>query len=242
MADLNPVEKELVDRLNNYDMRLKALENARQPYISDWNELSPVLFTFNTANIINVDTSISTSLYFQIGDKVKLIQAGVTKYFSILVVSANTITIGAGDSYTFTNNTITYFAFSKTSSPSGFPRTFDFVTNTITASGAMTVTGSASGSFIFNGRRLSMGVTSSALTLGGVASTDIYVQFPFASLLYSDVSFPKFYQQITNNSLVEAGLVSFLSTGIMVFQRANGSNWTLGAGVASVIGKLIIDV
>lgn len=63
---------------------------------------------------------------YQVGDKVKLFQAGSWKYFYIVAVADTLLTITGGSDYTLTNTTISHPLFSHAATPVGFPGWFNY--------------------------------------------------------------------------------------------------------------------
>lgn len=107
----------LTAKLADLESRLGAMESARQPYVGDWYSFSVASISYSSATRINVtDTTITAIL--RIGDKVKITQT-TDKYFYIVNVNSTSIDVYAGDDFSVANAPITYFGFSRLSTPSG---------------------------------------------------------------------------------------------------------------------------
>lgn len=90
----------------------------------DWVELVSADFSYSSDNVLTTSEDYSDRL--QIGDKVKLLQDGDTKYFYVVSRTSSTVTLNAGNAYTYENEAITELFYSKFVSPSGFPSSFDY--------------------------------------------------------------------------------------------------------------------
>lgn len=82
-------------------------------------------WTFSSATAITVPSDATTK--YAVGDKIKLTQLTVVKYFYIVAVTATTLTITGGTDYTFTNNPVTSNAYSHAASPLNFPQWFTYL-------------------------------------------------------------------------------------------------------------------
>lgn len=125
MADLNPINNEFVLVINDLKNRIGAIEKTRQQYIGDWYEFNISDITYVSDNVIQFATDYLVSVFFSVGDKIKITQT-TTKYFYIVGfdVPNNRIYLEAGDVYLFDNTAFTSFAKSNVVSPVGFPGFF----------------------------------------------------------------------------------------------------------------------
>ena len=124
----NPINNTLAATLNSLQSQINALSTARQPYISDWQAITTTT-SISGAVITFTDPTFSTLGRFSVGDKIKLIQDGTTKYFNAYAVSPSSISVTAGVTYTLTGSTITSLYRSSADSPTGFPASFSFNPN-----------------------------------------------------------------------------------------------------------------
>jgi hypothetical protein len=229
-------QDKLTNKLAGLESRLGAMERARQPYISDWYSLNVGLFTYSSATQITITDAYTLNL-FRTGDKLKIIQGATTKYFYVMQVGANYINIYGGNSYTFTNTTISYIGYTRKEVVLSFPNYMTF-TPVMSASGAMTVSGgSPTGYVSMSGSKVQIFMASIGMTLGGVASYDIYASLPWLPLFGN--SYGILYEfmpaYITENNANKIGIVSIDNVNNRLFFEplTVSGNWTLGAGVAT---------
>ena len=100
-------------------------------------------WTYASANTVTVPSD-ATSIY-SVGMKIQLTQTTV-KYFYVTAVTATTLTLDGGTSYTLTNATISSIYYSIVSNPYGFPHWFSYTptwgnTGTANTLGNGTITG-----------------------------------------------------------------------------------------------------
>ena len=106
-----------------------------------------------SATTINVSSDATT--LFDVGDKLMLVQDGVTSYFYVIAVTSTLLTVAAGSDYSVANSAITSMSFSKVANPHGFPVWFKWGGSggpNITPVSPMTVAGrnvASSGSYLF---------------------------------------------------------------------------------------------
>jgi hypothetical protein len=84
---------------------------------SGWTIL-PATLTYASASRIN--TSVDLTGVIGIGDKIKLTQNSA-KYFYVIAITSNLLTVTGGSDYTVENATITSPYYSHTENPFGFP-------------------------------------------------------------------------------------------------------------------------
>lgn len=91
-----------------------------------WNSIGDT-WTYASATTITVPAGAAT--YYAVGDKIKLTQTTV-KYFYVVAVADELLTVTGGDDYTVANAAITDIYVSKMESPVGFPDVFAYTTTT----------------------------------------------------------------------------------------------------------------
>ena len=84
-------------------------------------------WTYASATTINVPAG--ALLRFGKGDKLKMTQDDIIKYFYIINVSDTLLTIYSGNDYTLVNSVISNIFYSHISNPIGFPDLFTFTPN-----------------------------------------------------------------------------------------------------------------
>ncbi len=133
-----PTDTRMVDKISTTDKRLENLENTNQQIWGDWYTFNPSLFSYNASNIVQVDTSLIVEDFFQIGDKIHLVQGSGDEYFYIAKVDTgnNRITLNAGSDYTYGNTAITEFETSRAVNPQGFPSSFAYTVSWTQVGGA----------------------------------------------------------------------------------------------------------
>jgi hypothetical protein len=233
LQNLRPINNTLVDELLSLKTRLNQLERARQPYVSDWQEITEPSTGAVSGVVTFTNTGFVARDYFSIGDKIRLKQGGAYKYFYVIIVSiygsANAITVNGGDDYTLTATAITDLAFSKASNPTGHPIGFRY-TPTVTADGAMTVSANADVSYFYMIGRSVFYSWYIEVTLGGVVSTTIRLSIPFntttGAVYYIGRQF--IYTQNTTSRPV---LIDVNTTPQLFFEVYNQdfTNWTAGS-------------
>jgi hypothetical protein len=90
----------------------------------DWTSFKPTNFTYSTANKITI-SGYTPSSFFQIGDRIKIVQT-TAKYFVVGAVGSDYINVYGGSDYTVANATITEFYLSREVRPAGFPAYFNY--------------------------------------------------------------------------------------------------------------------
>lgn len=81
-------------------------------------------WAYASATTITVPTDATTK--YSVGDKIKIVQSGSTKYFYITVVTSTVITVNGGSDYTVANSAISGIYYSKATTPLGFPQWFTY--------------------------------------------------------------------------------------------------------------------
>lgn len=119
--------------------------------IDGWQNANET-WTYASATTITVPTG--AAFKYSVGDKVRIIQSGSTKYFYITGVTDTVITVNGGSDYTVANASIGSPCYSKRVSPVGFPANGFAFTPTWTASGTAVALGNGtlSGQFQMSGK------------------------------------------------------------------------------------------
>lgn len=152
---LNPLLETLSRSIGDLDRRLKSLERARQPYQGDWIDLNPTDITYISPGVFQIN---NVDILF-IGDKIKLIQSGITKYFYVDYQDVETsiiFTLIPNGTVTFDSSDITSFAYSRVNTPSGFPAYFDWVPTIGTFGGGSISVTSNKYNFVQNGKLINL--------------------------------------------------------------------------------------
>lgn len=131
----------------------------------DWVQMLVGNFSYSADNV--VATTFDAPTYFQVGDRLWITQGGTVKYFFVIIVEANSITLTAGDMYIFTNAAFTYIALSRVVSPVGFPTLFTFSSTLVPSTGSVTAQGTFTGQFFMVGRIVAVAASRIGLTLNG---------------------------------------------------------------------------
>lgn len=93
----------------------------------DWNRMLVSYFSYFSDNLLLID-GFAVADKFQVGDKVHIRQAGVDKYFYVVLTDedTNVLYVNGGSDYTFTNDDFDIFEFSRIANPYGHPIKFAF--------------------------------------------------------------------------------------------------------------------
>lgn len=225
----------LTNKLADLELRLGAMESARQPYRGAWFGVNTSYLSYSTANKINI-TDAATIALMRVGDRVKLTQTTV-KYFYVMQVATNYITVYGGNTYTVSNAVIESFSFSRDSVIIGFPDSFTFTP--VASGGTMTVSAvSKYGAMSMFGTEITVALYMWGLTLGGVATANVLAELPWGSLLRTTslTVFSNVPAVIRNNSINTVGKVTGATDTpyALAFSLINNAVWTLGANVADV--------
>jgi len=90
-------------------------------------------WTYASATTITVPSGAANK--YSKGDKIRLKQGGGYKYFYIIGVTDTVLTVTGGSDYTVANSAISDIYYSKSASPVGFPKYFNFTIVNFTTSG-----------------------------------------------------------------------------------------------------------
>lgn len=120
-------------------------------------------WAYASATTITVPTDATTK--YSVGDKIRLVQSGSTKYFYVTAVTSTVLTVNGGSDYTVANSAISAIYYSKDETPLGFPQYFNY-----TPTFANFTVGSATvvGEFNMVGKMVNyrIGVTLNSSTMG----------------------------------------------------------------------------
>lgn len=112
------------------ELALQQIALAMNPLINPsmiidgWIPLLTDTWTYLSATTITVPAGASGR--YAPGDKIRIVQSGTTKYFYVVSLTDTILTVTGGTDYTVANATITSPAFSKDSTPIGFPHFFNY--------------------------------------------------------------------------------------------------------------------
>lgn len=106
------------------------LANTVQPAIGDgWYAIDTnETWTYSSVTGIQGTITVPSNALnrYQKGDKIRIVQGGVTKYFYIIAVTSTTITVTGGTDFTLTNVAISSIFISRIENPFGFPPSFAY--------------------------------------------------------------------------------------------------------------------
>lgn len=121
-------DRKYIETINDLQKRVAHLESARQPQLTDWEQLNPTEFSYRADNILSV--AFDPTIRMNLGDKIRLTQGGTEKDFFItesnIDATGNYISIYAGNVNTYTNTAIESIYFSKAGTPDGHDLRFLF--------------------------------------------------------------------------------------------------------------------
>lgn len=146
------------------------------PVIKQWDGWQSVTdsWTYASATTINVPSG-AASLYVK-GDKLKLTQSSIVKYFYVVSVADTVLTIIGGTSYTFTNSAVSDIYVSHQNTPIGFPQSMNY-TPTITSGGGTPTTVTATCKFSISGDQCKI-YEVVTITNAGTASGEVLSTLP----------------------------------------------------------------
>lgn len=135
--------------------------------------------TYASATTITNPTGIDWTTFIKIGDKVKFTQTSA-KYFYVTAVTATTLTLSAGTTYTVANAAITDFYYSKSETPQGFPHWFPYTATITAGSGTITTSSLFSARFSMIGKTVHL-MKIINITTNGTGAVSIICTLPIAS-------------------------------------------------------------
>ena len=137
--------------------------------------LTPARETWAYASATTITIPAGGLLKYAVGDKIKLTQTTV-KYFYVVTVADELLTVTGGSDYTVANAAITNNYYSHTENPVGFPTYFNYTPAVTSGSGTLT-TVSATGQFVLRNQQcfVRMRIT---ITDKGSGATDIRPGLP----------------------------------------------------------------
>jgi hypothetical protein len=140
-----------------------------------WTTDSGTTWTYASATTINV----ADGTIFGKGDRIKLTQT-TAKYFVVVSISGNVLTVTGGSDYTVVNASITTQQYSHQASPVGFPQKFNYTFTVTTGSGTITTNSSIAGKFSVVGNHCSAN-GSWTITTNGTGATDLRCTLPITA-------------------------------------------------------------
>lgn len=225
----------------------KAIPNDRegrllyQPLSFDWVEMAQFTATGATSGLITFsDTTLVASEFFQIGDRIRFKQGGSYKYFVVISISSNTITVFGGSDYAVTAASVTNLAMSRIPNPSGAPTMFNFDGDVTALVGGATYTaGDETFLFKLDGNICIIDAYVTGSDLAGFAS-----QISMALPIEADVStVPQFIINITDDFAQRVGQAKINSTFVEITRHpsATFAITTNGLGFDLHIRYKIVD-
>lgn len=183
-----------------------------------WNAIGDT-WTYASATTITVPAGAAT--YYAVGDKIKLTQT-TAKYFYVVAVADELLTVTGGTDYTVANAAITDIYVSKMQSPVGFPSHFNY-TPTETGWSSNTI---RKGWFLLNGRQCVVTVR-----LAGTSdTTSVAVGLPITAATITDMIWGGAAEYGANNNIDLTGAIRYyvLSGGTTVVFHTNMASgaWT----------------
>lgn len=177
-SNLYPNNNILARKLSQMDSQISRISLARQPYQSDWYEVSYEA-TATAAGVITFsDTSFVPNNMFNVGDKIRLKQGGAYKYFYVIKTSATSIKVFAGVDYSTTAAAVTNLALSRISNPVGHPGYFLFA-STLQCESPMTVTqGTLETAFFLQGNICFFRLNRYGYVIGGTPDYNLVEDLP----------------------------------------------------------------
>jgi len=119
MTNISPIDNSFNELINGFDTRLKALENARQPYQADWIEINPATVYTDGGDFV-FDRNAND--FLSVGDRICV---NDIYYFWVLgfptATTASVVSDSGGQAVLLS---ITSFKYSKLLYPSGHPEYF----------------------------------------------------------------------------------------------------------------------
>jgi len=109
-------------RLDTDEGDISDLQTEVANKIAGWNAVSGTL-TYSSADAPNyvVSTSADLTGILGVGTRIKLTHVAAVKYFIVVAITANSLTLYGGTDYTLSDSAITLPYFSGLKSPLGFP-------------------------------------------------------------------------------------------------------------------------
>jgi hypothetical protein len=117
-SSIPEINKVTADNMNEIKT---AVNDNDSRLISGWN-----IETASYASNTTITVPSGALLRHYKGDKIKLIQNSITKYFYVIKIKDTLLTITGGSDYTLTSDTITEFYYSHLETPCGFPGWFAY--------------------------------------------------------------------------------------------------------------------
>lgn len=260
MSDLNPIDNLLAQTLNNYERRLQSLENARQPYIADWQSIG------NLWTVVSGDTqectiqcndeSFDYTNQFQTGNRIKVVLTrasnAYTMYFTVVRVRTNgeinLSPVNSGADYILAaGDVISYVYKSNVPTPTGYPFRISMNPQSFTLNDTGTYTDTASNiAYVINGSQIFFyGDISGSISGIGVATDVLKFKIPYFKKV-DIVQFSVTGTQVISNTTADGvvSITAFDSTnGIEISMKKSGvvlSNGTFQCNF--ILNTLIINI
>lgn len=183
-------------------------------------------WTYASPTTINVPSG--ATLNYNKGGKLKIIQ-NTTKYFYIIKVEDNLLTITGGSDYTLTNDTITEAFYSNIQNPQDFPDKFNF-TAVVDSAGTTPTYSVNECSFQVNGTMCIVNYTLANESGGtaGSGSQHITISTPVPASIATRIGFGSVYNggALVAGSVAPLFLAVYEPTGNVFMMMNNGGNIT----------------
>jgi hypothetical protein len=197
-----------------------------------WSARSPFENTaWKYASATTITVTGDATLYYQVGDKVRLKQGGSYKYFYIITVAAALLTITGGSDYTLTNADITDVEISRAAGPTGFPAQHNWSPTLV---GFSANPGFSNYRFHCEGRRCFVSI--SQLSAGTSNAVTLTISAPITAATVSVGFWGAPFLQGTDNgaALTTPGQLYMNSADTVITAKKDisGTTWTAANGKA----------
>lgn len=194
---------------------------------NDWDSYQGSNFTYSASNEIQV-TGLPVEGNFQVGDRIRIRQAGAYKYFFLVSTPpTNKIRVQGGD-YTVANAPIEELSVSRLSTPAGMTTALSYTTAVSVNSGATSIayqqcTFYVEGSVCTLNLNISLGATTGVPSSYYFTLPFTYLFIPSASLPSAPFDVPVYYMYSGNDELAHAIIDSADPTKLRIRPDGLGS-------------------
>jgi hypothetical protein len=179
-------------------------------------------WTYASATTITVPSGAEDK--YQKGDKIRLKQGGDYKYWPIIAVADELLTIAENDDYTLADAEITDNYYSKVENPQGFPNVFYYPPD-YSSGGSMDFISTSSAGFVINGQTVSIYFNTVGETTGS-GYPIIYATAPEGITSDQTTGTAGWGRETGSNTLV-MGIIEKNSNNVVIYNR-DISNWDIG--------------
>ena len=215
----NKVEDTDMNQIKNV---VNANDDIQLNLLAGWITITDT-WTYASPTTINVPSG--ATLNYNKGGKLKIIQ-NTTKYFYIIKVEDNLLTITGGSDYTLTNDTITEAFYSNIQNPQDFPSSFNF-TAVVDSAGTKPTYSKKECSFQVNGT-MCIANYSLSNTSGGTAGSGtqhITISVPVPASVVTRIGFGAVYNggELVGGSTIPLFLAVYENNSVYMSMN-NGVN------------------